>query len=160
MPPLHSFHPSAQRHALALLPFYALTLHSLLLSAQMAIASEAAEEEAIAAKAAQAVKKKAGGIAGAARARHAAAVAAAAGAATPAVHRTSTVGSMNIKSPAWGLYTRIVELFRDRYAALLGLTSDSVVGDDSSIVDTAWAPVQQRLETLAIAGMCVTSKLM
>jgi hypothetical protein len=125
--------------------------------AQMAIAAEAAEEEAVQAKA-KAVKRKVGGIAGAARARHAAAAAGASasgGVATPAATHASLMSTLSTTSPIWGLYSRIVDLFRDRFAVVAGLNVTAGASsqlEGLSSLDDAWKPLQMRLETLALKG--------
>jgi hypothetical protein len=115
----------------------------------MAIAAEVAEEEAVLAKAAK--RKVGGGIAGAARARRAAAAAATSASGSGAnAARASVGGTSNASSPIWGLYSRIADLFRERFAVVRGLASDA---EDSSVaLNEAWEPMQRRLEILALAG--------
>jgi hypothetical protein len=114
----------------------------------MAITAEVAEDAA--AKAAAAAKRKAG--AGARDAHRRVGGAGAAGAAPAATE----------KSPVFGLYERLAELFRDTYGVVCGLRSaplpgcddDAGFGDaeDKAAVIAAWAPIEKRLRQLALAG--------
>lgn len=105
---------------------------------QMAVTAEIAEEVA-AAKATAAAKRRPGG---GRRAPAAAAAAAAAGQ----------------KSPVVALYDRLKDLFRDHYGVIVGLRgaaqSDDADDDaaETAAVANAWAPIERRLQELALAG--------
>lgn len=122
----------------------------------MAIAAEVAEEEAVVAKE-KAAKRRVGGAAAAARARHAAAAVSAGpvGAARFAVGLAPLSGAPNTSSPTWSLYLRIVDLFRQRFGAVVvqDITPDSTPQEnDAALVDAAWVPIQIRLESIALSG--------
>ena len=104
----------------------------------MAISAEVAEDAA-AAKAAAAAKRRPGG-----------------GRRAPAPTAAAAAQS---KSPVVALYDRLKDLFRDHYGVVRGLRGapqpddgDDADAAEAAAVAEAWAPVERRLQELALAG--------
>jgi hypothetical protein len=120
--------------------------------AQMAITAEVAED--VAAKAAAAAKRKPGAARDARRRGSGAAVQAGGGGG-------STAAAPD-KSPVFSLYERLAQLFRDTYGVVCGLRGAPLPGyndaggadaaEDKAAVAAAWAPIERRLQQLALAG--------